>query len=178
MKKWTFLQLIILTNFLILTNCKSDDDSGDPDSIEITIITDSPFIISVDENPMLDDVIGQLEATVTPTDSVLSYAIDSVSQSDIIAIDSESGEITVEDPSFFDYESNTEITGVFEVSSGDVSETIPFTIEILDINEPSIITITTPSPFIISVDENPMLDDIIGELEASVAPTDSVYRGQ
>jgi len=136
MKKWRFLELIISISFFVLLNCKSDDNGdSNSDEIEITITNTSPFVLLVDENPILNAVIGQLEATVVPINSDLSYSIASVSQSDVIAINSESGEITVEDPSFFDYESNTEITGIFEVSSGNTSETISFIIEILDLLE-------------------------------------------
>jgi hypothetical protein len=114
--------------------CNKDDDSAnDPDetSIEITV---ADLTASIAENPTADQVIGQIEASAN-TDDTLSYTITNQSVAGAVSLDLETGELRVAEVSAFDFETNTELSGSFEVSAADGTETASFTITITDTNE-------------------------------------------
>ena len=72
----------------------------------------------------------------------MRFSIVSQSDSGAISVNATRGQITVADASLFDYESRMVLTAVVRVSSGSVSEDITVTINLVDIVEVDVTTLT------------------------------------
>ena len=117
------------TNFKITIN----DDSSDNVTISFADIS-----VAIDENPSVNDVVITPMATVTigSGNGIAAAPVYSiVSQSISGAVTISNNEIVVADPSIFDYETNTSVTGVIQANVGNVSTTANFEITINDIIE-------------------------------------------
>ncbi|PWH83453.1 hypothetical protein DIS18_02550 [Algibacter marinivivus] len=123
----TIKNLILLIIIVTLVGC-SNDDSPKNNAPEVENQT-----MNMDENPTSD-----LLTTIIATDrdeDVLTYSIVSQTPANSVTINSTNGEIYIANASAFDYEQNTSIIVIIEVSDG-VSETQSrLVINILDVNE-------------------------------------------
>lgn len=121
--KTLFLLIIIVT----LTGC-SNDDGPKNNAPEVENQT-----MNMDENPTSD-----LLTTIIATDSdedILTYSIVSQTPANSVIINSTNGEIYIANASAFDYEQNTSIIVVVEVSDGTSETQSRLVINILDVNE-------------------------------------------
>lgn len=138
------VQFLLLAIASVFLQCSKTDDGGDgygsaSDSITVNVSADN-FNANFDENPDEGAIIG----TVRGSANVGSVRYSIVSQSDAgaIAINANNGQITVNNASLFDYESRMVITAVVRVSSGNVSEEVTVTINLLDLSEVDVSSLT------------------------------------
>ena len=105
----------------------------DVDDAEITA---ENFEASISENPAANEVIG----TITANSDQEGLVFELVSQSieNAIAINGETGEITVNNVEAFDFEVNTLIEAVVKIANGTISENVTITISIEDVANPAI----------------------------------------
>lgn len=112
---------------LFTTACEDDTPTS-------TIITANDLDTSIDENPANGAFIANFTATVNQS-SITTYAIASQSVSGAIAIDANTGTVSVADASAFDYETNTSITGIIKITAADaIEKEVNFTITINDVD--------------------------------------------
>ncbi|MFI1743051.1 cadherin repeat domain-containing protein [Thalassobellus sediminis] len=118
--------------FLILVfSCGGNDDS----QIQITVSA-TDFSITIDENPEANAIIGTVIGSSNQGD--VTFSITSQNPSNSFNINQTTGELTVNIVDNFDYEINPVITGVINVSNGNVSKTSIVTINLNDLNEPNV----------------------------------------
>jgi len=98
-------------------------------------ITANEFTASIDENSADGTVIGTVDATLTSGTGTLAYSIVNQSVSGALAIDANTGELTVADASAFDYETNPTLSGTYKVGIGTVEEEGSITIDLNDLSE-------------------------------------------
>ena len=147
MKKiiWTLgSKLLLFTAVFIFQQCSKGDDGDDgygstTEPLVITV-TASNFNTNFNENPTDGESVGTIQA-ITNSGSV-RFSIVSQSDSGAISVNATTGQISVADASLFDYESRMVITAVVRVSSGGVSEDITVTINLVDIVEVDVSTLT------------------------------------
>ena len=137
-------KLLLLNAVFLFQQCSKGDDAGNgygpaPEPLVVTV-TASNFTTNLNENPAIGASIGTIQAS-TNSGSV-RFSIVSQSDSGAISINTTTGQITVADASLFDYESRMVLTAVVRVSSGSVSEDITVTINIIDIVEVDVSTLT------------------------------------
>ena len=137
-------KLLLLTAVFIFQQCSKGDDGGDgygstTEPLVITV-TASNFNANFNENPTDGAIIGTIQGS-TNSGSV-SFSIISQSDSGAISVNATTGQISVADASLFDYESRMVITAVVRVSSGSVSEDITVTINLVDVDEVDVSTLT------------------------------------
>ena len=138
-KSIAILSFLALT--LLFTSCGNDDDTittndqgnNDPDNTNPITITIADFETTTEENPAVGTVIGTLEVTIENSEETPVFTI--VSQTPEGAISIDGNTIIVENPTLFDFETNTEITGQIEANIGDVSSIADFSITIEDVFE-------------------------------------------
>ncbi len=126
-------QVLILTIVLsqVFSACSTDEVSSDDEENNTdSIVLAEDFTTTITENPDKGVVLGTIAATVT--EGVLHFAFESQSVSGALAIDQNTGVVTVANEGAFDYETNPTVTGVVTISSGDITETVTVTIEVKD----------------------------------------------
>lgn len=127
------VKLLLSTVFiamLLITSCSKDDTVETETETEVIIETFA-FSIAVDENQEEDTSLGSVSASINTEDS-LSYILTSQSPSNALAINSLTGELTVNETAAFDYETNSTITAIVEVEGNSVSETLNVAITLND----------------------------------------------
>jgi hypothetical protein len=119
--------ILVLSTLLIvfITSCSKDDD--------LITITASDYTTSIDENVPTGTSLGTVSAISSNNNAVLSYGIVSQAPINAVTINSTTGELTVNDATTFDFETNTEITGVINITTDGASETTNFTITLQDV---------------------------------------------
>ena len=117
-----FITLTVVVT--LITSCSKDDP--------ITTITATDYTTEVEENLASGTSLGSISA-LSSTNSDLSYSIESQAPANAVAINSTTGELTVNDVTTFDFETNPELTGVIVINTTDASRTINFTITLLDV---------------------------------------------
>ena len=127
------------------------------------IITANDFTSSVDENVAGNTVIGTVDASFTGATGTMTYSIVSQSVSSAVVINSQ-GQILVNDPSAFNFEARTQITGVYRASVNGESKDANFTININDLDERYI----QIEDFVTSIDENKSSGVYLGRVDASI----------
>ena len=126
LNKIKYLKLSMITLCMIaVVSCGNDDDSAGTTNTSIQL--QDPFILSLDENPATGQSIGTINAS---SSSPLSFSILEQQFTNAIAINSSTGEVTVRDASFFDFETNSEIRGVIEVNNGTETATTDLRIDL------------------------------------------------
>lgn len=123
-------KISILFILLLLLSCSGNDETAE------IVVSASNFEIIIDENPNADFSLGTVEASTNQ--GILAFSITKQSPYNAIAINSESGEVTVLDESLFDFETNPTITGIVKAINGDVSDTANIIINLNDVNEQSL----------------------------------------
>lgn len=129
--------VLLIASFILMTACKTEEvtPTNTPPSKGMTTveITASDFSASIDENAANGDAIGTFSATVN-FGSIKSYEITSQSVNGAVALDANTGEITVVDAAAFNFEVNTSITGKIKITADNDTETeVNFTITINDL---------------------------------------------
>ncbi|QNJ98528.1 cadherin repeat domain-containing protein [Constantimarinum furrinae] len=123
MKKIVFC--IVLCSLIIA--CKSDD-TGETLN---TPLSTSDSLISIDENPDFDQLIGSIE--VDGSLNNLTFSFVQQSHPGAVNLDEDTGEMRVADPAIFDFEINEEITAVVKISDGNTSVESNVSINIIDL---------------------------------------------
>jgi len=117
---------VILLFILFLAVSCSDDESAP--TLEL-----SDFNINVDENLEVGIVLGSVIAT--GNDGILNYRISNPTIPGAIAIDTSTGEITVQNTRSFDYETNPTIAATVNVTGNSITKTANITISLNDIDD-------------------------------------------
>ncbi|HCX22004.1 MAG TPA: hypothetical protein DHN29_08820 [Cytophagales bacterium] len=97
------------------------------------VIDAADFSSSVDENSPNGTVLGTVSAS--SEQGAVTFSMVSQSQEGAISINTETGELTIAEETYFDFETNTSITAVFSATLGDVTEEANITISIIDVDE-------------------------------------------
>jgi len=118
--------------FIIMgISCTNNDDS---DSVLLPILTIADLSISTEENPEVNTVIGVFTLTQENLSNPITFELIEASVPGALSINS-NGELLIANSSLFDFETNSSITGVVRVASGNLSDTATFNVEITDVNE-------------------------------------------
>ena len=134
---------------------------------DLTEFSVSDLMVSIDENPLAGDLIGNIEFSAN---SQLSFLI--VEESPVGAVEvSDNGSLRVLNSSLFDFEVNPIVNGVVEVTDGTKVKEVSFTINLLDVDE----TILTVNDFEGSVLLNSSNGDVIGQVNASGPNPNIIY---
>ena len=127
----------------------------------ITTITASDFTVTMNENPVSQEIIGKIDATTNQ--GSLKFEITSQNINGALYANSGTGEVFVANPALFDYETNPIISGVAKISNGNVSKEIQLKITLRDILE----TTVNISDFAFTINENPTNEMVIGKISGS-----------
>ncbi|WKN43118.1 cadherin repeat domain-containing protein [Tunicatimonas pelagia] len=130
------------------------------------------FTVTIDENPAAGQVLGTVSASTTDGSS-LSYRLIRLTEDpdpalNAISINSTTGELSITDSAYFDYESRTKVEANYRVISGDLSADAKIIITLNDVDESAQVTITA-SDFTASVAENPVSGASLGTVTASAS---------
>lgn len=125
-------------------------------------------LLSVEENSLNGTLIGTIVSSDLNGDS-LSYAIVSGNVGNTFAIDSLSGDVTVQDSLLLDYESTPQFIMGIDVSDPLVTVSINLTIDVLPVNE-----LLSVKDSIYSVDQTDPNGTSIGFIEASDPDNDAL----
>ena len=117
-----FTKTLVLATLLFSFSCSSDDDG------ETVVINLQNLEVSIDENPNNGDIVGTVQSN---SNSLLNFSITSQTPAGALAINANTGELTVADASLFDYEANTMITAI--VAASGAQNTANVTININDL---------------------------------------------
>lgn len=116
------------------------------------------FTVTIDENPTDGQVLGTLQ---TNGANNLNFTITGQTPAGAVALNTTSGELSVLDPTLFDYEINPTITATIELTDGLETATATATITLNDVDEVSAQNTD------LTLSENPTNGDVIGTLQAS-----------
>ncbi|NND63230.1 MAG: cadherin repeat domain-containing protein [Flavobacteriaceae bacterium] len=141
-------KIILIVLFLaIVYSCQSDDSGSNMEDTEDNSsnenenneeeIFDLNLEFVIDENPQNDQSIGIL--TVENSEGESSYTIISEEHEGAINLDTSTGEVTVADRSFFDFEQHTQLEAVYEYTDNLGTRMINLIINISDIVEEQLI---------------------------------------
>lgn len=148
MKKTIRLINVLLLTFLIITySCKKDDE---------IVVTLDDLEVTIDENPTDGQVIGTVQGNGANS---FTFSIDSQSPNGALNINTSTGELTVADPTLFDFETNPAITAT--VSANEAQNTATVTINLNDVDE------IVAQDVNFTINENPSNGDLIGALQAT-----------
>ncbi|MEZ4797627.1 MAG: cadherin repeat domain-containing protein [Flavobacteriaceae bacterium] len=124
----TIKTLVMLLLVVTITSCSKDDDST---SHTLTL---DDAVLNVSEN-LTSDLLTTILATDSNTEHELTYSIVSQTPANSVMISETTGDLFVANASAFDYEQNTIITVVLEVTDGTLTAQATLTINILDVQE-------------------------------------------
>lgn len=124
----TILNYSLLFVFTLFLSC---GDTTEP-KVEITVSL-SNFTASIDENPEAGVSLGTVSGRTN--EGSLRYSLSDQNPAGALAIDANSGEITVANVDAFDFETNQRITATVTASNGGVSENASVTITVNDVDE-------------------------------------------
>ncbi len=149
----------------VITATVSVVDGTDPAIVTINLnnvseLTLEDLTVSIDENPTNGDLIGTVLVTGNGSSS---FSLDMQTPSGALAIDQNTGELTVADATLFDFETNPVITGTVAVVDGINTATV--TINLSDVVELTLQDLT------VSIDENPTDGQVVGTMQASGSGT-------
>jgi hypothetical protein len=133
--KTLLLKLTLVPVFLITLLGGCEDDSCSICNVEPTISDQSFFI---NENSPNGTKVGNVVSSDFNEEQILTYSIISGNLNEAFALDSSSGEITINDSTQIDFEENEKFELVIRVrDNGEISlsSTAIFSIEVHDVNE-------------------------------------------
>ncbi|MDW3192400.1 MAG: cadherin domain-containing protein [Cytophagales bacterium] len=144
------------------------DDSKERSEAVVTVnisdINDTPTVtdqaFNLIENPSNGIEIGQIVASDEDEDE-LSFTLSSGNENDAFALSS-SGILSVQDSTFFNFESTTSFSLTVVVSDGEVTASATITVNLEETNDAPVIADQT-----FSLAENPTNGTIIGQITAS-----------
>jgi hypothetical protein len=129
--------------------------------VEDSIITVEDFSVQIDENPPTGQSLGTMVASTDQ--GTLSFSISSQIPEGAFAINTNTGELTVDNAALFDFEMNEMITGVVSVTNQNITANANVTISLNDLNE----IIVTTTNFQSTIDENPVAGQILGVIDGT-----------
>lgn len=132
--KSTFKKQILLVLAIVIStiSCSEDDES-----IKISA---SDFSITMDEIPSMSKgefstfSIGFIDASVNTNDA-LSFSLTSETVANALAINTNTGEVIMNDRTAFDFEINPTITATVDITEGSIIKTITVSITLNDVYE-------------------------------------------
>lgn len=144
----------------IITATVTADNAEDSASITVNLnnvneVTAQALEVTIDENPSNGDVIGSLQTMGNAS----GFAINSQSPAGAMAIDANSGEITVADASLFDFETNPTLTATISIEDAENPVNVTVTLE-------NVVEVTAQD-FTVTVDENPTDGQVLGTVQAN-----------
>ncbi|MEP2668548.1 MAG: hypothetical protein ABJH04_06130 [Cyclobacteriaceae bacterium] len=117
----------------------SVDNAGNIQTLTATInlnnvneVTVQDFSVAINENPANGLSLGTVQASGVGTSS---FSIASSSPSGAVSIDQNTGELTVEDFTLFDFETNPVITATVQVNNSGETASLTATIDLSDLHE-------------------------------------------
>lgn len=133
------------------------------------------FSASIDENPVSGATIGTLNASVEgaiPGEAnIISFTLLSESITGALNINATTGVLSVADPTVFDFETNTSITGTYKATSGDLSDEATITITINDVDD----NVTfVANDFTATIPENSTNGTVIGTVNATISTGETI----
>ncbi|WP_299439388.1 LamG-like jellyroll fold domain-containing protein [uncultured Aquimarina sp.] len=122
-------KIAILGLLFTIISCSEDDET-------VSFVLAENFSKEIYENPIEGVSLGFVNGSSNEGD--VSFSLVSQEQEGALSIDEQTGELFVLDKDLFDYEVNTVITAIVEVTNGSVSEEITVTITVLNLEIPQI----------------------------------------
>jgi len=145
-----FTRTLFLASLLLIASCSNDDDAT-------TVVVNLQDVeVTINENPNNGDVIGTVQSN---SNTSLNFSITSQTPAGALAINTNTGELTVADATLFDYEINPSITAI--VAATGAENTANVTITVNNVNELSV------QDFSVTIDENPSNGAILGIVQAT-----------
>ena len=127
-----FLNSIILIGISFLVSCSNDEEPQEQE-IEITVNALENINFTIDENPEEKQKIGTIQGSTNK--GSVSFSIIEQTPPNSFSLISNTGDIFVNDPSIYDYETTPNIIASIKVSNGDVFKNSTITITLNDLIE-------------------------------------------
>ncbi|GAL61759.1 NHL domain-containing protein [Algibacter lectus] len=163
MKKHLISNLLLVSVVFVLFGCTKDETEKEEEAPDTEIvITVEDFATTIDENEENETSLGTVTASANEGD--ITFSIKSQTPDGAVSINPTTGELLIADNTAFDYEANTEITGVIEAKVDTETEDINFTITINDVLDSSLV-ITSDSAF--TIEENAASGTVIAVVTAT-----------
>lgn len=158
-QKQLALNLVIyvlgLLMMVSISSCSGDEEQP-------IVIDASDFSVTIPENPATGQSLGTISATTNR--GTLSFAVGPSSTFDgAFNVNATTGELTVGNAAYYDFETTTTVTGSVIITNGPVSTTISVTITLTDVTE----IMVSASNFILTMAENPADGAILGTVTAT-----------
>lgn len=161
--------ITLLLYFAVFGMFVSCDEEEDPEVMNLAPeISNQSFTIS--ENSANGTLVGTIQAA-DPEQGTLSFSITAGNTDDVFSINTSSGELTVNNVTVLDFESNSTFTVTIEVSDGENTATAVVTITLIDINENTAPTLDAQE---YSIDENSAESTSVGTVVAADAEQDTL----
>ncbi len=132
------------------------------------VFQDEPYSFSVDENSVVDTVVGQVTATDEDLPAqTLTYAIIDGNTDGAFAINPTTGQITVANPNALNYETTLPYSLTVRVTDNGspvLNDTTTVTVNLNDVNDAPDFQ---NEPYTFSVDENSEVGTIVGQVTAT-----------
>lgn len=146
MKKQTVLMVGFLASLLIGFSSCDDEEEITPAMVTATGIT-----ITIDENPINGDVLGEITGTTDRGE--LTFSLSNQNPANAMEIDASSGRLTVKDASKFDFETHSTLTATGNVTAEGVTTSTTINISLTNLPE----TVTAPD-LTMNVTENVLVN--------------------
>ena len=151
-----YLKITLSLIFVLFLSC-NENTSEDINDITFSA---SDFVITIDENPSINEVLGSISATTSQGE--LTFVITNQDPDGFINIDYNSGELSVNDPTLYDFETNPVLNAIVEISNGESIESVAVTVNLLDIEENGV----TAFDLDVQLYQIPTLNQNLGAIEA------------
>jgi len=119
-------KIFTLAIILSLISCSNDDET-------IITVDTSDFNVTIDENPLINQEIGNVQGTTNQGN--VTFSILEQTPNGAFSVNASTGKLTVVDETLFDFETNPVITGTIKVSNGEISGNSFVKITLNDIEE-------------------------------------------
>ena len=152
------IENLLLSGFLIILAAvvPSCDSGSDPEPVTVTT-ADATFTVA--ENPTSGFGLGTISGSSSQGN--VSFSILSQSVSDALAIDANTGAVSVGLANSFDFETNPQITAIVAVTSGSVVEEASVIVNVTDVQEIFADDVSA------TIKENPVSGTVLGTISAS-----------